>query len=139
MDGFASNSNEELMLRVTLGTGSDATHICPSGKGGLPPVLPPIRVSRQTDGLNHARIVAVAVFCRVIPTCKGVATLSTGGGRNSYGHRSFSIRPETTTHLPIRVTSQLANLVRMHHGVSTTFTAVVGGKTITQTVTVKIV
>jgi hypothetical protein len=29
--GFASNRNVELMLRVTLGTGSDATHICPGG------------------------------------------------------------------------------------------------------------
>ena len=138
MDGFASNRNEELMLRVTLGTGPDATHICPGGKGGLPPALPPIRVSPQTDGVNHAGIVAVAVFCRVSPTCNGVATLTTGGGRHTYGHRRFSIRPGTTTHLPIHVSSRLVNLVRMHHGVSTTFTAVVAGKTVTQTIAVKI-
>jgi hypothetical protein len=31
-DGFASNRNVELMLRVTLGTGADATHICPGGR-----------------------------------------------------------------------------------------------------------
>jgi hypothetical protein len=30
-EGFAANRGEELMLRVQLGTGSDATHICPGG------------------------------------------------------------------------------------------------------------
>lgn len=30
-DGFAVNHDEELMLRVTLATGPDATHICPGG------------------------------------------------------------------------------------------------------------
>src|ERR1041385_7536774 len=56
MDGFMANPGKELMLRVTLGTGRDATHICPGGKRGAPPVLAPIRVSPQTDGVNHSRI-----------------------------------------------------------------------------------
>ncbi len=30
-EGFAANRGEELMLRVRLGTGPDATHICPGG------------------------------------------------------------------------------------------------------------
>lgn len=30
-EGFSANRGEELMLRVRLGTGSDATHICPGG------------------------------------------------------------------------------------------------------------
>src|ERR1019366_7609191 len=123
--------------RVTLGTGPNATHICPGGKWGLPPVLAPIRVSPQTDGVNEQRIVAVAVFCRVSPECKGVATLSMSGG-HTYGRSGFSLRPGTTTPLPIRVTSQLITLIRKHHGVSTKVTAVVGGTTVTQTIAVKI-
>jgi hypothetical protein len=138
MDGFATNRNEELMLRVTLGTGRDATHICAGGTGGLAPPLAPMRVSPQTDGVNQAGIVSVAVFCRVKPECKGTATLSTHGGGRTYGHRGFNISPGTTTHLPIHVTSELVRLVRMHHGVSTTLTAVVAGKAITQTIAVKI-
>src|SRR5664280_1871215 len=35
-DGFASNSNEEVMMQVKLGTGPNATHICAGGTGGLP-------------------------------------------------------------------------------------------------------
>ena len=31
-EGFASNRSVELMLRVTLGTGADATHNCPGGR-----------------------------------------------------------------------------------------------------------
>jgi hypothetical protein len=78
-EGFAYNHREELMLQVRLGTGRDATHICPGGKRGLPPVLPPISVDPQTDGVDHARIVGVAVYCRLIPECKGVATLTATG------------------------------------------------------------
>jgi hypothetical protein len=138
MDGFASNQNEELMMQVLLGTGPDATHICAGGTAGLPPVLPPIRVSPQTDGINEARIVAVAVYCRLTPECKAVVKLSLGGRQVSVGRSEFSIRPGTTTHLPIRVASSLMRLIRKHHGVMTTLTAVVGGKTVTSTVHVKI-
>lgn len=137
MDGFASNRNEELMMRVTLGTGPDATHICPGGKRGLPPALAPIRVSPQTDGVNHARIVAVALFCRVTP-CRGVATLSTNRGHNAVGRSGFDLAANRTTHLPIRVNSQLIKMIRRNHGVSTTLTAVVGGKTVSQRIAVKI-
>src|SRR4029077_13556948 len=136
-DGFAYNRNEELMMRVTLGTGADATHICPGGKRGLPPPLAPIRVSPQTDGVNHSRIVAVAMFCRLTPECRGVATLSLPGGR-ARGRSGFNIRPNKPVHLPIRVTSALVRLFRKHHGVSATLAVSVGGQTITQTIGVKI-
>jgi len=134
MDGFASNRNEELMLRVTLGTGRDAVHSCPGGRGGL---LAPIRVSPQTDGVNQARFVAVALFCRVTP-CKGIATLSTDGGRNTFGRSGFDLAADTTTHLPIHVSSQMVSLIREHHGVSTTLTAVVAGESVSRTIAVKI-
>jgi hypothetical protein len=144
MDGFAVNRNTELMMRVTLGTGADATHICPGGKDGLPPALAPIRVSPQTDGVNHSRIVAVAMFCRVSP-CRGVATLSsngadlsTYGGEETYGRVGFDLPPNKTVHLAIRVKPKLIRKIRAKHGVSTMLTAVVNGKRVTQRITVKI-
>jgi hypothetical protein len=144
MDGFAVNRNEELMMRVTLATDGDATHICPGGKGGLPPALAPIRVSPQTDGVNHSRIVAVAMFCRVSP-CRGTATLSSSGAATSgyggaevYGRAGFNLHPNRTMHLPIRVTSRLVQKIRAKHGMSVTIAAVVNGKTVKQQITIKI-
>ncbi len=141
-DGFAVNRNEELLMRVTLATDGDATHICPGGKGGLPPALAPIRVSPQTDGINQSGIVSVAMFCRVSP-CNGTATLSVPGestyaGEATYGHVGFSLRAHTTVHLPIRVKSALVQKIRAKHGVSVKLAAVVNGKTITQRITLKI-
>jgi hypothetical protein len=138
-DGFATNNNEELMLRVTLGTGPDATHICPGGTHGLPPLLPPIGIRPQTDGVDHGRIVSVAVYCRLTPECKGVATLTAMGRHLKYGHSPFSVQGKKTTHVPIRVTPQLMGLIRTHRGgVYATLSAVVGGKTVAQTIAVKI-
>jgi hypothetical protein len=137
MDGFATNRNEELMMQVTLGTGSDATHVCAGGTQGRPPVLAPIRVSPQTDGVNQARFVAVALFCRISP-CKGVATLSTDRGHDTFGRSGFNLVAHTTTHLPIHVSSEMLRLIRAHHGVYTTLTAVVGGESVSRTISVKI-
>jgi hypothetical protein len=134
-DGFAVNRNVELMMQVKLATDGDATHICPGGKQGLPPALAPIRVSPQTDGVNHSRIVAVAMFCRVSP-CNGVATISSRG--RTYGRAGFALEANKTVHLPIRVSSDLVQKIRQYHGVSATLSAVVAGKTINQTIAVKI-
>jgi hypothetical protein len=138
MEGFAANRNEELMMQLTLATGSEATHLCAGGTAGLPPVLPPIRVSPQTDGINHERIVSVAVYCRVTPECKANVTLSVGAKRVSVGQVAYSIPAGTTSHVPIRVEPSLMAQIRRHDGVATTLTAVVNGKTITQTVDIKI-
>jgi hypothetical protein len=141
-DGFATNHGKELLMRVTLGTGNDATHICPGGKHGAPPPLAPIRVSPQTDGINHSRIVAIAVFCRVSP-CKGTATLTVPGdatyaGEATYGRVGFSLQANKTVHLPIRVKSELVKKIRVKHGVSMKLAAAINGQTITQRITVKI-
>lgn len=136
MDGFAVNRGEELLMRVTLATEGDATHICPGGTQGAPPKLAPIRVSPQTDGVNHSRIVAVALFCRVTP-CQGVVTIVGSSGR-TYGRKGFTITPGKTTHLPIRVRPELVSLIRRYHGVSATLKAVVGGQTITQRIGIRI-
>jgi hypothetical protein len=136
MDGFVSNPNEELMMQVTLGTGPDATHICAGGTGGLPPPPPAVTLHSQTDGVNHQRVVAVAMYCSLSPECQGSATLTVGSRR--YGHASFNLPGGHTSHVPIRVSPQLMTVIRRNHGVSTVLTVVVGGKTFTQTVVVKI-
>jgi hypothetical protein len=137
-EGFAVNRGEELMMRVTLGTGLNATHICAGGKAGLPPALPEIRISPQTDGVNHERIVAVAVYCRPSTGCKGVATLNMGGRRVSVGSSGFSLPGDNTSHLPIRLAARLMGLIRKHDGIETKLTAVVDGRTFNQTIAVKI-
>ncbi len=144
-DGFAANSNEELMMQVTLGTGPDARYVCPGGTKDAPPVLPPIAIHPQTDGINHERIVAVAVYCRLTPACKGTATMTLAGqaavGHASklvVGHSNFSLPGNNTTHLPIRLAASVMSLIRKDHGISATLTAVVNGQTFAQTVTVKI-
>jgi hypothetical protein len=142
-EGFASNANEELMLQATIGTGSDETHIC-GGTIGLPPPLPPIRVSPQTDGINHERIVAVAVYCRLASECKGTATVTIPtkighvARKTVVGQKSFSLPGNKTTHLAIRLSPSVIAVVRKHHGVAAQLTALVEGKTITQTIEVKI-
>ena len=129
-----------------LATGRDATPICPAARRRGPAasrsVLPPIRIGRQTDGLNHRQFVAVAIYCRLRAGCNGVATLTPTGRqarKASYGHTSFSLRGNTTSHVPIRVTSRMIQLVRRYRGgVSAALTAVVRGKTVTQTIVLRI-
>jgi hypothetical protein len=137
MDGFMANPNKELMLRVTLGTGKDATHICPGGDKGAPPVLAPIRVSPQTLGVNHSRIVAVALFCRVSP-CNGVATITGAGGRITYGRKGFTLSPNKTAHLPIRISNKLVKMIRHRHVATPTLTAEVAGAKVSQKISLKI-
>jgi hypothetical protein len=133
-DGFASNANEELMLQVTLGTGSDAKVKC----GGTADALPIIRVSHQTDGINAQRMVAIAVYCRPATGCSGTYTMTYEGQTVSVGGNSFTLSGATTSHLPIRVTPGLLAMIRKRNGVNATLTAVVGGKTFTQTIAIKI-
>jgi hypothetical protein len=144
-DGFASNPNEELMLRVTLGTGPDATPLCGGGtKGVRPPAPPPpaIALKAQTDGVNHRRIVAVAIYCEPSPGCQGVATLTAPGRQarqTRYGSTSFSLPGKRTSHVKIRVSPQMITLLRRNRrGVHATLSVAVAGKTFTQGVVLKI-
>jgi hypothetical protein len=144
-DGFATNRDEELMMQVTIGTGPDETYACVGGTAGLPPPLPPIRVGPQTDGINSQRIVSVAIYCRLKPECAGTVQMALAGGRvagraskSVVGHGNFRLPGNKTTHLPIRLTSSVMALIRKHHGITTTLTAVVNGQTIVQTVNVRI-
>ncbi len=140
MDGFASNPGEELLMRVQLGTGPDARYACPGGSKDAPAVLPMLRVSPQTDGVNHSRVVSVAVYCRPPAGCHGTATLTLphAGKSAAVGKATFNLPGDKTSHLPIRVNPSLMGLIRKRHGVVTTIVLAAGGQTFTQTVTVKI-
>lgn len=144
MDGFAQNRSEELMMRVTLGTGSDATHICPGGTAGLPPALPALRIRPQTDGVNRSQSAAVAIYCRPANGCSGIATLEPAGKVSGYGtkrgisHTTFSLPGGRTGHLRVHLSSALMSLIRKRHGAQVLVTAVMGGATFSETVTLKV-
>jgi hypothetical protein len=141
MEGFASNANEELMMQMELGTGADARYVCPGGSKDAPPVLPEIRISPQTDGINRSRIVEIAVYCRPAGGCPGTATLTVPGrGRRAraVGATQFDLPGGTTAHVAVRVSSRVLKLIHREGGVATTMVAVVGGQTFSQTVVIKI-
>jgi hypothetical protein len=141
MEGFEMSANEELMMQVELGTGPNARYVCPGGTKDAPPVLPVIRIGRQTDGINRARIVEVAIYCRPVEGCSGSATLTMPAAAKSakeVGSAVFKLRGDDTSLLPIRVSPALLKLIRKHHGVATTLVASVEGHTFTQTVEIKI-
>jgi hypothetical protein len=155
-DGFAVNPNEELMLQATLATGPDATPLCPGGTRGVPasrgvggsrPPLAPIRIGRQTIGVNHSRIASVAIYCRPSAGCRGVATLSGAdkSARNRahraavYGTSSFALRGNKTGHVPIRVSPQLIGSLRHRRkGIPATLTVSAAGATVSQTIVLRI-
>jgi hypothetical protein len=140
MDGFAAKANQELMLQVELGTGADARYVCPGGRKDAPPVLAPLRVSRQTDGINRSRVVAVAIYCRPLTGCHGSArlTLPATGRTATVGRSVFSLPGNRTSHLPIRVSPEVLRLVRKHRGVESQIELQMGRKTVKQRVTIKI-
>jgi hypothetical protein len=138
-EGFASNHDEELMMRVTLGTGPNARYVCPGGSKDAPPVLPAIDIHRQTDGINRARIVGVAVYCRPSSGCRGTAALTIRGHAGApVARASFKLAGDDTSHVAIRVSPYLLTLIHKDHGVATRFVAVVNGRTFAQTVEIKI-
>jgi hypothetical protein len=92
---------------------------------GLPAVLVPASAS-------------AAIYCRLTPECKGVAALTLAGKVVSVGHSGFSLRGNTTSHLPLRVAPSLMGLIRRDDGVRATLTATVAGKTVAQIIDVKI-
>ncbi len=141
MEGFAANASEELMMQMELGTGANARYVCPGGSKEAPPVLPVIHVHPQTDGVNRARIVEIAIYCRPAGGCPGTATLTaSAGGRSARedDRVTFDLRGDDTSRVAIRISPHLLALIRKHHGIATTLTAVVGGQTFSQTVEIKI-
>jgi hypothetical protein len=139
MDGFAANANEELMLQVQLGTGRDARYVCPGGTRDAPKVLPPLHVRPQTDGVNHQGIVQVAIYCRPAGGCQGNATLTLPGHPpTTVGSATFDLPGNHTSHLPIHISSLLMSRIHANGSAKTTFTALMGGRTFAQTITIKV-
>ena len=136
MDGFAANPSAELMLQVQLGTGPDARYVCAGGHKEAPKALSAFNVHPQTDGINHERIVSVAIYCRPTTGCQGTAAIDVSG--HVVGTTTFNIAGGHTSHVAIRLAASLMKSIRKHHGVATTLSATVGGSTITAPVTVKI-
>jgi hypothetical protein len=147
MDGFASNPGEELMLQVTLGSGPDAMPAC-GGTHGLAasgaPRQPttPVKLLAQTDGVNHHRIVSVAIFCRLATPCTGVAELKQPGRRAHrarVGAKRFSIPAKRTSHVAIRVSPRMIRQLRKHrHGARALLTVAVAGKLVRHTIRLRI-
>jgi hypothetical protein len=137
-EGFASNQNEELLMQVQLGTGPNARYVCPGGTKEAPPVLPVIHIHPQTDGLNHAGVVQIAIYCRPSGGCPGTATMTARSVAGVVGRASFDLRGDTTSRVAIKISPGLQALIRAHHAAAATFTATVDGHKFTQTIEVKI-
>ncbi len=137
-DGFVANPNEELMLQAVLGTGSDARYVCGGGTKDAPQVLPSLRIRPQTDGVNHSRIVEIAVYCRPASGCAGTGTLGSTAKSSSYGHARFSLRGNSTTHVPIRISNKLMKIVRRYHKASVRFTIAMGGLLFSEMITIRV-
>jgi hypothetical protein len=137
-DGFASNPNQQLMLPVIEGSGPDATHICAGGTAGRPAALPPLKIRPQTDGVNHSRMISVAVYCRPAGGCSGLATLGLSSRTSGYGQAAFTLPGNKTSHVAIRVAPRLMSLIRRRHGVLAVVTAAMAGRTYSQAIVIKI-
>ena len=138
MDGFASNRNEELMMRVTLGTGPDATHVCPGGKRERAPgarAHPRQPPDRRGEPRAHRRRRSLL---QGHPVPGRVATLSTKRGHIAV--RTQRLQPCCEQdHAPADPRQFAVDQDDpRNHGVSTTLTAVVAGKTVSQRIAVKI-
>jgi hypothetical protein len=138
MDGFAANQGEELAMQVTLGTGPDSTFICPGGTAGKPAALPVIRVSPQTDGVNHSGVVSVAIYCRTPTGCPGSAQLTAGAAGTTYAKTNFQLPGNKTSHLPLHLDPRLLKLIHRSRHVSASITASSGGTIAHQRITIQI-
>lgn len=145
-DGFAVNEHEELMLQATLGTGPDATHICPGGTQGLPPAkashqgaqkaVPkvPVLLLAEHDAVNRKHRASVSIFCRLSAGCDGTAMLISPNGKIRYGMAHFAIAGMKTTRVPMAIARAALKLLGNHHRrLSVTLIVTVGGQTVRQT------
>ena len=87
---------------------------------------------------------SVAIFCRLATPCSGLAELIEPGAKrarraSTFGSKRFTIPAKKTSHVPIRVSERMLKLVRKNrHGAHALLSVAVGGKLVTQTITVKI-
>jgi hypothetical protein len=127
-DGFAANQGRELMLQARLGTGPDATPLCPGGTAGQAPTRarsrgPAVSLHPQTDGVNRRRYVRLALYCSQPRPCRGSVTLlsATGGSSASgqpmsLGGTTFTAPARRTAKVALRITPRALGLIRRRHG-----------------------
>ncbi len=128
-DGFAVNLGEELMMQATLGTGPDARYVCSGGTKEAPPVLKPVKVRPQTEGVDRNHTTAVSMYCTLKARCEGTATLTSTNGHVKYGSTHFGVPGRTTSHVPIPLNhNALVDLRRHHRSLITTVTVVISGQ-----------
>lgn len=142
-DGFASNTNDELLLQATLATGPDATPLCPGGTQGVRPAGPlgsrrtGLRITLpgpQLDGMNSHGVVRVAIYCHAPSgTCSGLLTLSSKASRHSrpvpLGVATFSVPALHTGRIQVHLGSRAQRLVSKtsgHIGVDVTLSSTAG-------------
>jgi hypothetical protein len=111
--------DQELLLQMTMGTGRDATDICPGGYAGHE--YRGVEIDR--DAIVRDRIARLAVFCPG-PTrghCEG--TLRLHNGDTEIGRDRYRIEPATTPRLEIRVSNAALDLLNRDCTLNATATA----------------
>lgn len=120
-DGFAMGRGQELMLQATLGTGPDATPICPGGTKGVHPikhhVFPTLTVpTPQLDGMNAHGTVEVAIYCHATTTCNGTIALDLRSHHRAHaarlGANTFAIAPHSTGRATVHLSAFGRRMVR---------------------------
>jgi hypothetical protein len=122
-DGFSSNPGEELLLQATLGTGADASVLCPGGTRGSEhrPSFPSYSIpTPQLDGMNAYGFVGISVYCHTSTPCSGELTLdsrpSHGGSARALGSAQFTVQPHTTGKVHVRLHAFAQRLVKHRAG-----------------------
>jgi hypothetical protein len=137
-DGFATNPNEELMLRVTLGTGADARYVCPGGTKEKPATLRPAKIVGQSYHVSKTRIVRLGVYCRGPEPCQGELALGLPTQPSAFAHTHVELPGGHTSNVSLKVSSALVTLIHKHHSVDGLVTLTLGSAVISQPVTLKV-
>jgi hypothetical protein len=133
----ARTSGLELLMQMTLGTGPDATPLCPGGTMGVPPAGPPppppgpplpppappdpqkaTLPAKQRVTVSKKGKLSVSVFCLPGSTrCVGRVRVSTKGAKaKQIGSGGFDIGPKSTGHTTIFLTKPGLKLFKSRGG-----------------------
>jgi hypothetical protein len=123
-------ARHELLMQLTVGTGSDATGLCPGGTIGLAPPAaprvapPPPRVqkatlpARQRVTVSRKGKLSVSLFC--LPgasRCAGTLRLMKGVATPvMLGSSRFDMGPKTTGHATVHLNARGRRLFQRGHG-----------------------
>jgi hypothetical protein len=121
----AKTTGLELLMQMTLGTGPDATPLCPGGTMGVPPAGPPppppgppppppappapqkaTLPAKQRVTVSKIGKLSLSVFCLPGPArCVGAVRIrSKGATSKQIGSASFNVAAKTTGHATILLT-----------------------------------